>query len=228
MRDAGLLVPQAVEWPLPWGPVVRGMRWAGSSDRALFLHEPGADLDAWGTLPAMAVAHLGLDVVALDLPGHGLSDEPWEADRLPELLGFLAGKPGDGRRRFVVAAGQTSLAALEAAGDLELDGLVAFSPPALPDDRRPGRSPRVPKLLLAGSLAEDDLRAARRLATDCGGWAVVTSAPFAASGTALLATERGAQLAEQVIAFLRDCQRPRPTSGPDMSTAPRASKPAAV
>jgi hypothetical protein len=65
----------------------------------------------------------------------------------------------------------------------------------------------VPKLFVAGSLAANDLNDARRLATACGGWAVVTSLPVAKRGTGLLASSWGAQLVEQLVAFLRDCQR---------------------
>src|SRR5215217_5716273 len=45
------LSPQAIEWSLPGGKIIRGFRWGIGPDTALLLHEPGADLDAWTTLP---------------------------------------------------------------------------------------------------------------------------------------------------------------------------------
>ena len=76
----------------------------------------------------------------------------------------------------------------------------------------------MPKLFVAGSLAGSDLNDARRLATACGGWAVVTSLPVAERGTGLLASSWGGHLVEQIVAFLRDCQR-RP-----LATMPRARR----
>ena len=109
--------------------------------------------------------------------------------------------------RFLIAAGDSAIAALDQAPTLELSGLVCLSPRIPSDAWRPPRSPRVPKLLLAGSLAGNDLHDARRLATVCGGWAVVTSYPVAERGTQLLASPWGRHLIEEIGGFLRDCQR---------------------
>jgi pimeloyl-ACP methyl ester carboxylesterase len=81
--------PEAIERDLPWGGVLRGFRWGKSSDVALLLHDPGADVDAWGPLPFEIARQLEIEAVAVDLPGHGLSDDPWEAGRLPDLLRSL-------------------------------------------------------------------------------------------------------------------------------------------
>jgi pimeloyl-ACP methyl ester carboxylesterase len=188
---------------------LRGIRWGESPDVALLLHEPGADLDAWTTLPLEMARQLEIEAIAVDLPGHGLSDDPWEPARLPDLLRTLPELAPAAGRRFVIAAGATAIAALEQAPALALSGLVCLSPQAPSAAVNPSRSPRVPKLFVAGSLAGSDLNAARRLATSCGGWSVVTALPVAERGSALLASAWGGQLTEQVIAFVRDCQRRR-------------------
>jgi hypothetical protein len=110
-------------------------------------------------------------------------------------------------RRFLIAAGSPAIAALEQASAIELAGLVCLAPANPADEQNPPRSPRLPKLFAAGSLAGNDLHEARRLATACGGWAVVTALPVAERGTGLFTSAWGAQLIEQIVAFLRDCQR---------------------
>jgi pimeloyl-ACP methyl ester carboxylesterase len=185
------------------------MRWGSGADRVVLLHEPGKDkdIDAWGDLPRQLAVHLPLEIVALDLPGHGLSDDPWEATRLPEVMeAVLAGTPGS---RFLIAAGSTAGAALAHAAHLSLAGLVGFSPTA-PEDSSLARSPRVPKLFFAGSLAGDDLKDARHLAQAGGGWSVVTAIPVAAQGTDLLGLPWVGSIQERIVGFIRDCQYAHP------------------
>jgi hypothetical protein len=269
VSDAQRLPAAAVAWPLPWGPVVRGVRRGEGAAVALLLHEPGADLDAWGHLPDQLARALPLTVIALDLPGHGLSDDPWEPERLGDLIQFAldvtsrsnpspdidphpnpspiamgeglsryrsdsqpqtrkdaatplsrragrGGQGGEGSRRetgwyeglnFLIAAGSTATSALVSTAELPLNGVVLLSLEAPDPDIKLSRSPRVPKLLVAGSLAGDDLQTARRLSAQCGGWSVVTALPVAARGTELLVSPWSAQLVETVVAFLRDCAR---------------------
>src|SRR5215207_5986258 len=121
---------EAIERSLPWGSVIRGFRWDGGPDTAFLLHEPGLDVDAWGTLPARIAAHMQIETVALDLPGHGLSDDPWEPARLPDLLRDLAECSAPVGRRFVISAGATALVTLELAPELELSAVVCLSPEA--------------------------------------------------------------------------------------------------
>jgi pimeloyl-ACP methyl ester carboxylesterase len=189
---------------------VRGIRWSNGTDRILLLHEAGADIDTWGTLPATLANDLTLDVSAIDLPGHGLSDGPWEPARAPDLIrSLMLPQPAD-QRQFVVAAGETGSVTLELAAALGLSGLACLTPQALPGALPPARSPKTPKLFLAGSLAGADLNTARRLASTCGGWTAVISVPVAERGTGLLASAWRDRLIEQIVGFLRDCQRPFP------------------
>src|SRR3712207_7414180 len=108
---------QAIEWSLPWGPVLRGLRWGGGPDLALLLHDPGRDLDAWAMLPGEITGQLGIETVAVDLPGHGLSDDPWEPKRLTHVLRSVPEMAPAARRRFLIAAGDSSVAALDQARD---------------------------------------------------------------------------------------------------------------
>ena len=205
--DRATLSPQAIEWNLPWGAALRGLRWGDGPDLALLLHEPGADLDACLTLPSEIARQLEIETIAVDLPGHGLSDDPWDPARLPDLLRALPEIAPAVDRRFLIAAGASAIAALEQAPVIELSGLICLSPQRPDQDQNPPRSPRVPKLFVAGSLAGSDLDSARWLATTCGGWTVVTALPVADRGSALLVSSWGGQLIEQIITFLRDCQR---------------------
>jgi pimeloyl-ACP methyl ester carboxylesterase len=205
-----MLPHEAMEQPLPWAPSIRGLRWAGGPDTVFLLHEPGSDVDAWGALPVRIARRLAVDTVALDLPGHGLSDDPWEPARLPELLRELTNIAPETKRRLVIAAGCVALTSLELAAELELGGLVCLSPMAPSDGSRVQRSPSVPKLFVAGSLRERDLVTARGLAAACGGWSVVTSLPVSERGTGLLTSAWRGRVVEDIVTFLRDCQR-RPT-----------------
>lgn len=211
LDDRATLSPQAIERKLPWGAALRGLRWGNGPDVAYLLHELGADLDAWMTLPVEIARQLDMETIAVDLPGHGLSDDPWDSAQLPDLLRNLCEyAPSD--RRFLIAAGASATTALSEAYGIELSGLICLSPQNPDGVQKPPRSPRVPKLFVAGSLAGSDLDTARRLATASGGWTVVTSLPVAERGTSLLTSPWGRQLVEQIIAFLRDCQRrPFPT-----------------
>jgi pimeloyl-ACP methyl ester carboxylesterase len=152
------LHPTAVELLLPWGPVIRGVRWGAGPDRVLLLHEPGADIDAWGTLPSHLAQSLGVEALAVDLPGHGLSDDPWEPEMIGEFVRHLTsvsvGLPAPAivphppsavasgeetvsrmtpavGRQFAIAAGSVAASISTFAADLQLAGLVALSPTAV-------------------------------------------------------------------------------------------------
>jgi hypothetical protein len=218
--------PQAIDWLLPWGATLRGLRWGNGPDSAHLLHELGTDVDAWKLLPLEIARQLEIEAVTVDLPGHGLSDDPWEPARLPDLLRSLPDLTGATGRRFLIAARDSATAALEQAAALELSGLVCLSPRSPGGGEEHPRSPHVPKLFVAGSLAGGDLGEARRLARACGGWALVTSLPVADEGTSLLTSAWGSTLIEQIVAFLRDCQR-RPAHSIDSPDQIRPASPSA-
>ncbi len=112
-------VRDAVEFLTGSGQVIRGVRWNGhradgpSRGSILFVHDVGSDLDEFATLPE-ALAGLGFDTVAVDLPGHGLSDgdefDPGQCHAIvAEVVSKLAvhsvvGFIGSGRTATVGAA----------------------------------------------------------------------------------------------------------------------------
>ena len=184
-------------------PVLRGQRWGDGTSEILLLHAGGADLDAWGPLPALLAHALDAAVVALDLPGHGLSDDPWQPERLPALLAALANRPAGSAPVAVVAAGDTAAALLRGANRLAVAAVVLLSP-ALPESAAGWeRSPSVPKLFLAGSLAGDELARCRLAANALGGWAVVVGVPGAAQGAELLIGEHLGTVVAHAAGFLR-------------------------
>jgi hypothetical protein len=198
-------VAEPLELALPAFPTLRGQRWGDGETAALLLHEPGTDLDAWGALPALLALRLDAAVNALDLPGHGLSDDPWEPWRLPQLIAALTRQISPARPPAIVAAGETAGSALVQAADPPPAAIVALSPAGF--DRAAlatVRTPLVPKLLFAGALDGDMLTMARELANALGGWAVVSSLPTAERGTAMLAGRWGGNVAEHVAGFLRE------------------------
>jgi pimeloyl-ACP methyl ester carboxylesterase len=196
--------PDPIEFALGSGPVVRGIQWPGGPDTVLLLHDVGSDLDVWGSLP-VSLAAVGYRVVATDLPGHGLSDDPWTPDQAPGTLAEIVSVArGDTGRCFVVAIG--SIATL--AARLAVDALVAISPDAGNRDMS-----AAPCLIFVGGAEPDAAGAADRFFRNRRGWAVVSSFGIPDNGAALLAGPWSTHLAEQTIAFLGDYRTP-PTNPP--------------
>lgn len=188
--------------------VLRGQRFGECSERwALLVHEEGRDLDVWrGLVPRLT--ELALCALAVDLAGHGASDDPWEPRRLPaDVLAVLRFAESQGGRSVsVLAAGAGATAALAAAGEFEVQAIVALSPRAGLDGLHPEaiRKTIAPKLIIVGS--EDPVAAAE--ADDVFrrsiGWGLLQSLPTEIQGTALLQSAWAEQVAENAIAFLRD------------------------
>lgn len=199
--------PVAVEIALAGLPVVRGQRW-GDAPEVLFLHAPGADrdLDDWQDLPALVAAETG-GALALDLPGHGLSDDgDGEVDPVGLVAALLAS--ADGRAiRAIVAAGETAGDLLAAGATLGLAGLVCFSAsgPSVEEPAALPRSPLLPKLLLARSGGNSaELKQAREISRSVAGWAVVVGVGGQDGGAALLDGPSGGPVRDHVAGFLRE------------------------
>lgn len=177
---------------------MRGYRWAGDANTILLLHDVGADLDVWGDLPAQLAAD-GFSVLAVDLPGHGLSDDPWEPTRASDVVRCLAEsvKP-PAARCFVVAAGSLSVPALRAPG---IDALVALSPSG--PEVAPLR-PTPPTLVLVGGADSVASASADRFFRDTRGWTVFSSFGTTVQSTGLYSSEWGNHVLEQTLIFFRD------------------------
>jgi pimeloyl-ACP methyl ester carboxylesterase len=197
--------PAAIEITLSAGLVVRGQQWPGGADSVILVHEPGRDLDAWRDLPEL-LRDDGLTVVAIDLPGHGLSDNPWQPACLPEVLSATMDSLSDEHgTALIIAAGPCATVALRSPSP-RLGGVVALSPGNTGDSPAAGGSPPRPKLVLAGAADPAVLAAARSVSRQAPGWSLVSTFATREQGTALLECAWAAQVREQIRGFVRDCR----------------------
>jgi alpha-beta hydrolase superfamily lysophospholipase len=179
--------------------IVRGQHWPGDANWVILLHEPGADLDIWGSVPA-AIATEGYSILAIDLPGHGLSDDPWRPGAAVELINTLAGfaRANGASKVAVVAPGELATAAMFVRG---LGALVALTP--VPS-RLPHPAHTPPVLILIGGAIDEATEAANACFRQTRSWAVLSSLGTAEQGSALFHGEWGDHALEQTLAFLRD------------------------
>lgn len=185
-------------------PVIRGQLWHSGPDWVVMIHDVGQDLDTWSDLPAVLAAD-GYSVLAIDLPGHGLSDEPWHPTQIVRAVATAAAfatREG-AASRHLLAAGSTAVPSMIAARDL-VSAVVALSPRLHTNDILALREVRVPALILTGSSREQATEEARRIFQGKAGWTVLSTFGAADDGPALLAGSWGFQVREQILTFLRD------------------------
>lgn len=189
-------------------PVIRGQHWQGGTDWAILIHDVDQDLDAWANAPA-TLAAAGYSVLAIDLPGHGLSDEPWQFSEIPHVVQTATSfaKDAGAKRCFLLAAGSVSAPSMVAASDL-VQAVVAFSPQPTHDDLMALEEIHVPTLILASSVDGERAEHARRVFQHKAGWAVLSIFGAGENGTALLTGTWGSQVREQILLFLRDYRSP--------------------
>jgi pimeloyl-ACP methyl ester carboxylesterase len=204
------------------GPIVRGQRWGSGADVAILIHAPGEDIDSWANLP-LHLAGDGLAVVAFDLPGHGLSDAPWEpAFLVGSIQAVVDHVRSEGAARiFLVSAEGSVPGALRVAVAGGTAALVALSPPDAEVEQTMADLgvAKLPKLLLVGAGQDEALVAARRIFGRCAGWTVLSTLPTREQGTRLLVGSWGGQAREQIAAFLRDYRSFHGPSARDASDA---------
>jgi pimeloyl-ACP methyl ester carboxylesterase len=189
-------------------PIIRGQHWRGGMDWAILIHDVDQDLDAWANAPATLV-DAGYSVLAIDLPGHGLSDEPWHFPEIARSVqtAMSFAKNAGAKRCFLLVAGSISVPSMIAASDL-IQAVVAFSPEASDDELRALEEVHVPTLVLAGSADAKTAEQARRVFHDKAGWAVLSIFGAAENGTALLTGPWSSRVREQILLFLRDYRSP--------------------
>lgn len=187
--------------------VLRGVRWSGGEQWAVLVHDEGEDLDAWAPLVGELSA-AGLSVLAIDLAGHGASDDPWEQSEAPAdvLAAMQFARAGGAGALFLIGAGAGATAALAAAAEVEPQAIVALSPRAALDGVDPGtiRESRAPKLFIVGGGDEAALAHTVDVYRRAIGWGVVEQPPVPEQGTDLLTSEWAEQVAEKIVGFLRD------------------------
>lgn len=200
--------PEPVEIEVPSEHLaVRGLHWPGGDHAIVLVHEPGADVDRWGTLPD-DLASDGDAVLAIDLPGHGLSDGAWHPDLLdPAVAAARDAAVAQGARAvFLIAAG---LAAVTGVPGFRAHIAIA---PWLPETlAMSGRLPVVPTLILAGA-SESEREAAQALYHRATGWTVLSTFG-GACGAGLLDGAWRTHVREQIRAFLADYRLSTP-AGP--------------
>ncbi len=185
-------------------PTLRGLRYGQGTRSALLVHDVGEDLDAWGRLPE-TLALAGYCVLAVDLPGHGLSDDPFTDELLPAIVDSLldhAAAQGT-TSCHLIAAGPVAGAALAAPGSARISSLTALSPRLAERWRAALRGHTGPKLLLASSLDQADLEAAQQFFQLCRGPAILSTLPVPETGCRLLASAWADHAVEQILLFLR-------------------------
>jgi pimeloyl-ACP methyl ester carboxylesterase len=196
-----------VEFAGPRAVTLRGLR-SGEGDRwAVLVHGEGRDLDGWRPLAGFLADH-GFSVLAIDLPGHGASDDPWEsALAVPAVVAAIEFARSAGSQQIhLVGEGVGAMAALAAATDptRQVASIVAISPAV--DDRVAElteiRDARAPKLILVGSLSPGALEIAEAVFRGAIGPCAMVKVPVAAQGTDLLAGEWGVHAREKVLEHL--------------------------
>lgn len=196
-----------IEFSASDGRLLRGQVYGEGERWAVLVHEEGLDLDAWRDLPAQ-LHDLGFCVLAFDLRGHGASDDPWDAERLPgDVLAALKLARSQGATRlYLVGAGAGADACLQAAVSEPVEALVAVSPIGRLDAGAVDslREVNVPKLILVGSSGPAALATAERLYRASTGWCLLVELPSEEQGSRMLADDPGEPAREKVLGFLRD------------------------
>jgi pimeloyl-ACP methyl ester carboxylesterase len=191
----------------PGLPVLRGLVFGEGTCEVVLVHDIGDDLDAWGTLP-QTVALAGYAVRAVDLPGHGLSGDPFTRELLPSVVdGILEDATVRGATHcYLITAGLVASAALAARDSARISALVALSPRVDELWHTMMRAHAGAKLVLASSLDQADLDNAQQFFQACRGPAVLSTLPVAETGCRLLASAWADHVLEQILLFLRRTQ----------------------
>ena len=181
---------------------LRGCLWKGDRNWIALIHQTGGDLDDWGDLPRL-LNDAGYTVLAVDLPGHGLSDDPripaW-ATRISEEIARYCLDNG-ANAFFAIAAGDLCSPAVLST---HVRAMIAASPTGA-IGVRPVKTP--PVLILAGGGDPEAALAANEFFRRMRGWAVLSSFGTTDQGAAIFGGPWSRHALEQTLAFLRDYRR---------------------
>jgi len=187
---------------LPGGSLAAVIEPGGGQFTVVLLHDIGADLDAM--VPLLASLSLAeARLIALDLPGHGLSGDCVGAgdDLVADWLCLLQGRGW--APIILVAAGETAPLAWRLAARARLSGLCLISPAGNPVDLDP--LPRSMPLLAFIASASPERMAEWRGFRDRirGKWLSVSTASTHAQLVSIDPTIRG-QLASHLAGFAQE------------------------
>jgi len=190
--------PVPIEIRLAGGSTVRGHEFAASGAPVVFIHEPGRDLDAWGAITA-DFAKRGFRVLALDLPGHGLSDgdaDDWDGTigEVMEQIEVQWGPMG------VVAAGAACQPFLAIGTDHGVP-IQAMISPTDSDEAALRSSARSMRLVMCGTADGDAQRAAKTMYDGARGHRMMVTGGKLEQGTELLVAHP--HLAEELVMWFR-------------------------
>lgn len=199
------MATEPIELTAADGLVLRGERWGEGRDWLVLLHDAGQDLDSWRPVELLADEREEWSVLALDLRGHGGSENPWDADAivLDAEAAIAYARARDAGFVCAVGAGAGALAALAACDGSEApDALALFSPGPLDESRaRELRGAGVPKLIFVGALKSEAAAGTAALrAASIGQWLVV-SFPTDVQGTDLVEGIWAVQALEHLASF---------------------------
>ena len=191
--------PTPIEIPYRPETTIRGQLWPGNAATVVLVHDAGADLDAWATLPSYLSGH-GYRVLAVDLPGHGLSGDPWEPDHADDALAAIVAyaRSQDTGPLFALSMGGMA----PVVGRVPLEAHVTVSP--RPDTDWTREESRSPCLIFVGGADRDAAAAANRYFRGRLGYGLVSSFGTVENGPALIRGVWAGHLQEQTVAFLRD------------------------
>jgi pimeloyl-ACP methyl ester carboxylesterase len=193
----------AVELESSGGVVLRGERWPGGDEWYVLVHDLSEDIDAWRPLQG-TIAEQGRSAVAVDLRGHGGSDEGPEDIEGDIDAAIRFARANGAAAVCVVAAGASARAALRGAPASATEILVLLSPAASDEPLKAFRAPGVPRLFLHGAEDAAIDEAVLELRNAAIGWAGSIAFPTSAQGTALLASEWRQHATEHMAAFVKE------------------------
>jgi pimeloyl-ACP methyl ester carboxylesterase len=183
--------------------VVRGILWPSGETPVVLVHDLGEDddLDCWADLP-IVLAERGYSPVVIDLPGHGLSEgeRGLESARLAVETSIGEIERKFGNSPALIVAGAASLLVPPDAGRRPAVRAAVYLTPS------PGADPQslAPKLVFAGIAERSAHEAADAFLARSRGWTVLSTFGVGEQGHALLWSQQGAKIVDQILTFLND------------------------
>jgi pimeloyl-ACP methyl ester carboxylesterase len=169
----------------------------------VLVHDIGEehDLDDWADVLEI-LNEYGYTVIAMDLPGHGSSDNDYSERSGAESLDLALryAKERTGHTAAIIMAGRAiHLMRQLPVSSRDIRALVVLSPP---DDA--SVEGEYPKLVFVGATDENARAAADRFLRESRGWTLVSSFGTSVQGHQLLQTPHGKTIIRQILAFLAD------------------------
>lgn len=186
---------------LPNSARVYGVSWGDAEASLLLLHDYGEDLDSVRPL-ARSVSRRGWRTIALDLPGHGLSDavpgNVLSQSALAALHHYLVGR-GWGPL-FIAGVGMSAEVARGFSKLPEVAGLILISPAPLAVGS--GQRLSVPTLLFVPNRRPEVVQAVQDLCASAEAYWLRALLPTDQAGSALLRGRWLSQINSHLVGFL--------------------------